>query len=571
MRNIFIFTIFLFTIFAAEAKQTMVSNASEISGTLWYPGDTIVMSNGIWTNQAIYFRAEGSEDLPIVLMAETPGEVILNGSSKLSFSGKYLIVDGLYFKDGTLSGSAVVEFRTSSSSLAENCRLTNTVIKNYNPPLNTTDSKWVSLYGKNNMVDHCSFENKNNSGTLLVVWLTSGTTPNHIIDSNYFGYRIANLDSNGNELNGQEIIRIGDSSTSMQTAGVVVSNNIFEHCDGEIEIISNKSCENIYTNNLFYECKGMLTLRHGNRCTVEGNYFIGNKIKDTGGVRIIGEDHKVYNNYFENLTGSGYRAGLCIVRGKENSALNEYFQVKNANVMFNTFVDCEQSFAINYNSSSSLNMPPIGTRIDHNHVYNTSSHQNVIVYNVNIEAMDVSWKNNLMNQGMYTNLTYSPTEIIVGIDPSMTQAGTSTEIYEPASTSLLADYTTDEYPEISMDIRGRDRGNTKTPGASQLMGTTSLEMPTIESVGASFFPSTETKVKAVKVSTDFFAYAVNKQIYTKVSMPGTLAVYDITGRFIVQKRLETGLNSLSLSKNGFFLLKYKTNTGIVSSQKIANF
>ena len=59
------------------------------------------------------------------------------------------------------------------------------------------------------------------------------------------------------------------------------------------EIISNKSCKNTYSDNGFYECKGTLTLRHGNDCLVTGNYFIGNNISQTGGVRIIGENHVV--------------------------------------------------------------------------------------------------------------------------------------------------------------------------------------------------------------------------------------------------------------------------------------
>jgi poly(beta-D-mannuronate) lyase len=163
------------------------------------------MKNGTWNNQSISFRGTGNEFQPIVLMAETPGNVILDGTSKLQFSGKYVIVSGLYFKDGTLSGSDVISFRTSSSQLAENCKLTNTVIENYNPLDSTVDSKWVSIYGKNNKVDHCSFVNKTNSGTLMVVWLINGITVNHEISDNYFGYRKANLDANGDELNGQEI------------------------------------------------------------------------------------------------------------------------------------------------------------------------------------------------------------------------------------------------------------------------------------------------------------------------------------------------------------------------------
>ena len=506
MKIIFTSILLVFLSLTVSANRTLVANASEINSAFWFAGDTIVMKNGTWTNQAISFRADGAEDNPIVLMAETPGEVILTGSSNISFSGKYIVIDGLYFKDGNLSGSAVVSFRTSSSSLAENCRLTNTTIENYNPAVNTVDSKWVSIYGENNRVDHCSFINKTNSGTLLVVWLKSGITPNHKIDHNYFGYRNANLDAGGKELNGQEIIRIGDSSTSMQNARVIVSDNFFEHCNGEIEIISNKSCENVYSNNVFYECVGMLTLRHGNRCTVEGNYFFGNGISNTGGVRIIGEDHKVYNNYFENLMGTSWRAALCIVRGKENSALNEYFQVKNALVAFNTMVNCKQSFSVNYNSSTELKMPPIGTTIAHNHIYNTSgSNTNVTIYQVNVAEMDVSWKNNLMNQGTFVAFPYDTSEVVFGLEPSMALAGTSIEMYEPIESSILGDYFTDEYAEVVKDVRGRDRGSEKTPGSSQLTGTTTIEMPARETTGSSYYGDTATNTGMV-ISFEYYKF-----------------------------------------------------------------
>ncbi|HRZ97846.1 MAG TPA: polysaccharide lyase 6 family protein, partial [Paludibacter sp.] len=299
MQKHIIFLLLTFITLCAFARKTTVSTASAINSGSWTAGDTIVMRNGNWTNQTISLTASGNASNPVVLQAETEGLVILNGTSRLSIGGKYVVVSGLYFLNGTLSGSAVIEFRTGSH--ATNCTLKNTAIVNYNPSLNTVDNKWVSLYGTNNTVDHCSFENKNNSGTLLVVWLTSGVTVNHLISNNYFGYRNSNLDSNGDELNGQEIIRVGDSSTSMTNANVTVSGNFFEKCNGEIEVISNKSCGNLYTNNLFLECRGMLTLRHGNNCTVAGNYFFGNGVTESGGVRIIGENHKVYNNYFENL------------------------------------------------------------------------------------------------------------------------------------------------------------------------------------------------------------------------------------------------------------------------------
>lgn len=550
--------------FGSFAKRVVVSSASEISSNFWFAGDTIVLKNGIWTNQAISLRADGTALSPVVMMAETPGKVILNGSSKLAFAGKFIYISGLYFKDGNLSGSDVISFRTSSSSLAENCRITNISIENYNPPLNTTDSKWVSLYGENNTVSNCTFINKANSGTLLVVWLKAGTVPKHVIENNYFGYRNANLDGNGNELNGQEIIRIGDSSTSMQTANVKVTGNFFERCNGEIEIISNKSGGNYYFNNIFFECKGMLTLRHGNDCTVEGNYFIGNNVSNSGGVRIIGENHKVFNNYFENLTGTNYRSALCMVRGKENSVLNDYFQVKNAVVVFNTMVNCTQAFSINYNSGSGYTMPPVGSVIAHNHVYNTSSSKkNVVIDQNNVSAMDLSWKNNLMNQGKYSNFTYTGEQVITGIDPKLSQ----TDIFEPQAGSGLIPYATTEYSEITTDIKGRSRLAIKLPGASQIDGQVILKAPVREQVGASFSgmitsASLQPRLKPIK------AYAVRNQFVTDVPEPGILFIYDLRGRCIYKGNIDAGISRKTISENGIFLVAYKSNCGETSSCKV---
>ena len=485
--NILILTFFVLPL-TMLARQVTVSSASQISGGSWSAGDTIVLKNGTWSNQAITLKATGTASNPVVLMAQTPGLVILTGTSHIGFSGSYIEVSGLYFKNGNLSTSEMIGFRTSSTEFANNCRVTNCAIVDCNPADSTIDTKWVSLYGANNKVDHCSFQNKSNMGTLLVAWLQAGTVPSHIVDQNYFGYRNSNVDSTGAELNGQEIMRLGDSSTSMLTAGIQVTNNFFEHCNGEIETISNKSCGNYFSNNVFYECHGMLTLRHGNNATVDGNYFFGNKISTSGGVRIIGENHKVYNNYFEKLGGSGFRSAVCIVRGKLNSLANEYFQVKNALVAFNTMVDCSNAFTINYNSSSTYTMPPIATVIANNNVYNTSSSNTNINVSQTDPTMDITWNNNLMNQGKYTNFTATGTQVITGKDPKLALVGTSTNMYEPGSTSALLSYIATDYPEISVDIRGRDRGTTaKVPGCSQTSGATTRIMPNRSTIGASFF------------------------------------------------------------------------------------
>jgi poly(beta-D-mannuronate) lyase len=83
-----------------------------------------------------------------------------------------------------------------------------------------------------------------------------------------------------------------------------VERNLFEECNGETEIISSKSCGNTYRYNTFRKCQGTLTLRHGNRCLVEGNFFFGEGVSSTGGIRVIGEDHRMQNNYLTGLKGT---------------------------------------------------------------------------------------------------------------------------------------------------------------------------------------------------------------------------------------------------------------------------
>ena len=130
-------------------------------------------------------------------------------------------------------------------------------------------------------------------------------------------------------------MRIGYSYQSMLKSRTVVEHNLFERCDGEIEIISSKSCENVYRYNTFQNCEGTLTLRHGNRCTVEGNFFIGNHKRGSGGIRVIGEDHVIINNYIDGVD----KGGFWITAGVPNSPLNGYYCARRATIAFNTVVD----------------------------------------------------------------------------------------------------------------------------------------------------------------------------------------------------------------------------------------
>ncbi|MDB6034415.1 MAG: hypothetical protein JWM16_4753, partial [Verrucomicrobiales bacterium] len=337
--------LFLSGTLLSHSADFVVSNMTQLASSMGSlkPGDSLVLATGKWANVDLLFKGKGTPAAPIYLRAQVLGKVFLTGSSRLRISGRYLVVDGLVFSGGTQTDDHLIAFRESSTILATNCRVSNCVITNYPPAIAGQDTKWVSLFGYSNRVDHCYFAGKTNPGTLLVVWLPDNApqTPNyHLIDHNRFGPRPPLGE------NGAETIRVGDSSRSFNISHTIVEANLFQDCNGEVEIISNKSCENVYRGNTFIDCEGALTLRHGNRCTVEGNFFFGHNKPNTGGVRIIGEDHKVFNNYFADLSGTGTRSALTFMLALTNSPLNGYFQVKRAVVAFNTFVNCAASLRI---------------------------------------------------------------------------------------------------------------------------------------------------------------------------------------------------------------------------------
>ncbi|SOE21564.1 poly(beta-D-mannuronate) lyase [Spirosomataceae bacterium TFI 002] len=301
------------------------------------PGNTIIMANGVWSNTEILFSAEGTEAKPIVLKAQEKGKVILEKQSNLRISGKHLVIEGLIFRNGHSPTSELISFKKDSKNLANNCRLTEVVIDNFNGSERYDVEAWVVLYGKNNRVDHCSFLNKRNQGVTLTVRLNSpeSVENNHLIDHNYFGPR-QNLGSNGGET-----LRIGTSHYSMMNSKSIVEFNYFDRCNGEHEIISNKSNQNTYRYNTFFECLGTLTMRHGNETLVEGNVFFGNGVTNTGGIRIINEKQTVINNYLEGVTGNRFRGALTIMNGVPNSPLNRYVSVKESKASNNTLINCD--------------------------------------------------------------------------------------------------------------------------------------------------------------------------------------------------------------------------------------
>jgi poly(beta-D-mannuronate) lyase len=346
----------------AAADEIAVASPAVLTASMKNarPGDVFVLPSGEFADINLLIEGQGTETEPIRIRAADPGRTVLTGLSSLKIAGQYLVIEGLCFRDPDSAVRSLIEFRRDSKNLAHHCRLTNCEVVNERKENPRSTSQWVNLYGTSHQVDHCSFSGKTREGTTLVVWLTAADAGRHQIEFNHFGPRVV-LGRNGGET-----IRVGDSKTSMQQAKCLVTSNLFERCDGEVECISNKSCGNIYRGNTFLEVSGTLTLRHGNACVVEDNVFLGNGVSGSGGIRIIGEDHIVRRNYLENLTGDDARSALCLMMGIPESPAHGYFQVQRARIEDNVFVNCRHAVLIGLNDDNRATLPPIDTHFSGN-------------------------------------------------------------------------------------------------------------------------------------------------------------------------------------------------------------
>jgi poly(beta-D-mannuronate) lyase len=394
--SLIVFTYVAIALFSQNtfAKEYLVKTPNEykkVSSDL-KAGDEIVLANGTWSDFEILFKAKGTEKTPVTLRAETAGQVILSGLSNLRLAGEYLVVSGLVFKDGYTPTGAVISFQEDDDNLAYHSRVTQVVIDNYSNPEKFEQDSWVLMYGKHNRFDHNNLVGKRNAGVTMAVRLQSEESQqnHHRIDHNYFGPRPV-LGSNGGET-----LRIGTSHFSLTDSFTTIENNYFDRCNGEVEIISNKSGKNQILNNVFFESRGTLTLRHGNGNLVEGNVFFGNGVDHTGGIRVINRDQIIRNNYMEGLTGYRFGSGFTIMNGVPNSKINRYHQVDNALIENNTLVNVDH-IHFGAGSDAERSAAPSNSKFQNNLIFNSKNTDGISIFD---DISGVSFTGNILSNGI---------------------------------------------------------------------------------------------------------------------------------------------------------------------------
>lgn len=465
--------------------QTYVANADQLEDAIAaaVAGDVIVVTAGGEYEISIKDKIaiEGS---PITIKASSVGAVTLTGSSKFAFEKcAYIVLEGFIFD---CSGDETLV----KLSGCNNIQITRNQFELDTSSEPDASPKWLLIGGvwnddtepyqylsHHNRIDHNIFKNKTTPGHYITVDGTNSLVQSQYdrIDHNYF------INNGPRATNEQESIRIGWSEMSMSSGYTTVEYNLFEDCDGDPEIVSVKSCDNVIRHNTFLKSYGTLSLRHGNRNRVEGNYFFGGDkavglspdgaTLYTGGVRVYGTDHVIINNYFEGLNGTKWDAPITLTQGDaidgSSTDYKKHFRAENVILAYNTLVDNTYGIEIGFDNNDNYNKELKNILFANNLV--TGSTNNLVNY---IEDQDqgseISWVNNLMYPTGTASLTsdgstFAASEVITE-NPFLVYDETG-DVSVWRSTDNTPEYADASSGAAVEDIEGQTRPASSNPGA----------------------------------------------------------------------------------------------------------
>ncbi|MEV4413757.1 chondroitinase-B domain-containing protein [Catellatospora sp. NPDC049609] len=438
----------------AGGRVVNVSTSSQLTSAFAgaIAGDRIVLADGNYTIGKLSAK-HGTATAPITIVAANRGSAVVNAGQLEVLDSSYVTFEGLRWTNSS----------TLKVTSSNNIRLT----RNHFRLTESSSLKWVLVQGANshhNRIDHNLFEEKHQLGNFITIDGSATQQSQHdLIDHNHFrniGPRATNE---------MEAIRVGWSEISQSSGFTTVESNLFENCDGDPEIISVKSNDNVVRYNTFLTSQGTLSHRHGNRGQLYGNFFLGGGKAGTGGIRVYGQDHKIFNNYFQGLTGTGFDAALQLDGGDVDTsgALSAHWRVYRPTVVHNTFVGNVSNIEIGANYS----LAPVDAVIADNLVTGGQGKLfNQLKTPVNLTySGNVAWPTGSATVGVS-----APASAIRVADPLLAFDGT---LYRIGTGSAAVDAALGVYAYLVDDLDGQPRSGTADVGADERSAAPVLRLP----------------------------------------------------------------------------------------------
>ncbi|MBD0841491.1 polysaccharide lyase 6 family protein [Streptomyces sp. TRM68416] len=448
---------------ASPAEETRhrlvtVSTSAELSAAMdaATAGDTIELLDGDYTIGALSGKS-GTATAPITIRAKNLGRAVVTGGHLSIVDSEHVVIKGLTWKN-------TVKFDTLGSIGSRHVRLTRNHFAFAPEPSPAPDKSyhWVFISGTDSghhRVDHNLFENKTLTGNFVDI---VGTAPQisqyNRIDHNHFRNAVPQYDEKGKLKNGGEALRVGVSTISESSGYNVIEHNLFEDCDADPEIVSIKSDDNIVRHNTVRHSFGSVTARRGDRNSYYGNFFFGDGKAGSGGIRLYGDDQRVYNNYFEGLTGTGFNAALQLGGGDigydadptDKDAWSKHWPVRRARIVHNTFVDNVSNFEI-ASDYTRYNYPPVDSLIADNIVVGSQGE----LFKEALVPVNQTYAGNIAHPtGTAVVGVSAPPSAIRVADPRLTNAS---GLYRLGDGSPAIDAASRRYPYVHADMDGQAR------------------------------------------------------------------------------------------------------------------
>jgi hypothetical protein len=307
-----LFSFLFLSVLVSAQNRYDVSSQSEFNTAqdLANAGDTIAWEQGTYSDTRMDIDKDG-----LIVTAIPYGTVLFTGVSRVVINGDDVTFSGFQYIGGFVPTLDVI--RVYGSDIL----ITHVNIQNY------TSFKYLRVYeeSRRTTISYCNFENRLNLDDQNILSILVDDEPGyHKIQ--YCSFK--NFDGIGND-QGIEPIRIGVSSQGDLDSRTLVEYCYFTQCNGDGEIISHKSRQNVYRYNTFENNPvAELVLRHGDEGIVYGNFFLNNM----GGIRIReGSNHFVYNNYFE-----GQDRRTIYLQNESSDPLSDI------HIYHNTIIDSEE-------------------------------------------------------------------------------------------------------------------------------------------------------------------------------------------------------------------------------------
>ena len=346
------FTIFIAILFAmmffvwqfAFAATHRVSTSSDFKK--WTkeakPGDIIIVKPGRYSDWGeIKFEADGTELVPITYKASNSGDVTFEDVMVFKVHADWIVIENFdfhkvesphpysmisvalcygsritncrFFSCGVLTKSWAGNIRLTTG--AKSCRIDNCLFDDAQSYMIGSHVDSTKDWPKDIKIDHNTFQN---SSAYCAIQTAPGTTSNGSEETRY-----------------------------------IVEYNIFKNLGigrkGASETICNKSSDNIYRFNTFQDLpSGMLSIRKGNDCRIEGNKFANCQF----GIRITGKRHTILNNMFYNtMRAFIFTYGDILEYSGTGGATGRYVASKDCIIAYNTAIGLSGQMMMRVNNA----------------------------------------------------------------------------------------------------------------------------------------------------------------------------------------------------------------------------